>query len=110
MANKKVSIDLDIEELLGLSEPKKNTLEYDLNFILENGIEKYNQMQEEHENKKKEFMQLFRECFQEIIHEFQVDLRQQIAVNCSGCRYANRIELGYGKPITKRSKTNGYCK
>ena len=61
MANKKVSIDLDIEELLGLSEPKKNTLEYDLNFIFENGIEKYNQMQEEHENKKKEFMQLFRE-------------------------------------------------
>lgn len=80
MANKKVSIDLDIEELLGLSEPKKNTLEYDLNFILENGIEKYNQMQEEHEIKKKEFMDLFRECFSEIIHEFQVDTK---ATNCS---------------------------
>jgi|LSQX01.2.fsa_nt_gb hypothetical protein len=109
MANKKVSIDLDIEELLGLSEPKKTTLEYDLNFILENGIEKFNQMQEEHENKKKEFMQLFRECFQEIVHEFQVDPIQQIAVNCSGCRYANRTELGYGKAITKRTKNNG-CK
>ena len=110
MANKKVSIDLDIEDLLGLSEPKKNTLEYDLNFILGNGIEKYNQMQEEHDNKKKEFMELFRECFNEIIHEFQVDPKQQIAVNCAGCRYSNRTELGYGKPITKRSKTNGYCK
>lgn len=109
MANNKVSIDLDIEDLLGLSEPKKNTLEYDLNFILENGIEKYNQMQEEHENKKKEFMQLFRECFQEIIHEFQVDPRQQIAVNCAGCRYSNRVELGYGKATTTRTKNNG-CK
>lgn len=97
MANKKVSIDLDIEDLLGLTEPKKNTLEYDLNFILENGIEKYNQMQEEHE------------CFQEIIHEFQVDPRQQIAVNCAGCRYSNRVELGYGKPITIRTNNKG-CK
>ncbi len=107
MANKKVSIDLDIEELLGLSEPKKNTLEYDLNFIIENGIEKYNQMQQEHENKKKEFMQLFRECFQEIIWEFQKDPRQQIAVNCAGCRYSNRVELGYGKATTKRTNNNG---
>ena len=109
MANKKVSIDLDIEELLGLSEPKKNTLEYDLNFIIENGIEKYNQMQQEHENKKKEFMQLFRECFQEIIWEFQKGPRQQIAVNCAGCRYSNRVELGYGKATTKRTNDNG-CK
>ena len=41
MTNNKVSIDLDIEDLLGLTEPKKNTLEYDLNFIIENGIEDY---------------------------------------------------------------------
>ena len=109
MTNKKVSIDLDIEELLGLSEPKKNTLKYDLNFIIENGIEKYNQMQQEHENKKKEFMQLFRECFNEIIHEFQKDPKQQIAVNCAGCRYSNRVELGYGKATTKRTSDNG-CK
>ena len=110
MANNKVSIDLDIEDLLGLSEPKKNTLEYDLNFILDNGMDEYLKRQQEHENKKKEFMDLFRECFSEIIHEFQVDPKQQIAVNCAGCRYSNRTELGYGKHITKRNKTNGYCK
>lgn len=67
MKDKKISIDLDIEDLLGLTEPKKNSLEYDLNFIIDNGLENYNKMLEEHENKRKEFMQLFRECFDEII-------------------------------------------
>lgn len=67
MKDKKISINLDIEDLLGLTEPNKNSLEYDLNFILDNGIENYNKMLEEHENKRKEFMQLFRECFDEII-------------------------------------------
>ena len=46
MKNNKVSIDLDIDDLLGLTEPKKNTLEYDLNFIIENGIEDYIKQQE----------------------------------------------------------------
>ena len=41
MKNKKIDIELDIEDLLGLKEPKKSTLEYDLNFILENGIDEY---------------------------------------------------------------------
>lgn len=67
MKDKKISIDLDIEDLLGLTEPNKNSLEYDLNFILDNGIENYNKMLEEHENKRKEFIKLFRECFDEII-------------------------------------------
>lgn len=108
MKDKKISIDLDIEDLLGLKEPNKNTLEYDLNFIFENGIDEYLKQQQEHENKKKEFMELFRECFNEIINEFQNDPKQQIAVNCAGCRYSNRVELGYGKTTTRRTKSNGY--
>ena len=83
MKDKKISIDLDIEDLLGLTEPNKNSLEYDLNFIIDNGIENYNKMLEEHENKRKEFMQLFRECFDEIIWKFQKGPKQQIKVNCA---------------------------
>ena len=49
MKDKKISIDLDIEDLLGLTEPNKNNLEYDLNFIIDNGIENYNKMLEEHD-------------------------------------------------------------
>ena len=97
MATKKVSIDLDIEELLGLSEPKKNTLEYDLNFIIENGIEKYNQMQEEHENKKKEFMQLFRECFDEICIYMEKDPKRRVSVNCFTCVKGMDLRDQYGK-------------
>ena len=101
MANKKVSIDLDIEELLGLSEPKKNTLEYYLNFILENGIEKYNQMQEEHENKKKEFMQLFRECFDEICFYMEKDPKRRVSVNCFTCVKGMDLRDQYGKSKRK---------
>ena len=51
MKNNKVNIELDIEDLLGLTEPKKNTLENDLNFILDNGWEEYlKQQQEQEEN------------------------------------------------------------
>ena len=38
MKDKKISIDLDIEDLLGLTEPKNHSLEYDLNFIINNGV------------------------------------------------------------------------
>ncbi len=47
-------------------------------------------------------MEQFRECFNEIIHEFQTDPTQQISVNCVGCRYSNRTGLGYGKSTKKK--------
>ena len=97
MANKKVSIDLDIEELLGLSEPKKNTLEYDLNFILNNGMEEYLKQQEERENKKKEFMQLFRECFDEICFYMEKDPKRRVSVNCFTCIKGMDLRDQYGK-------------
>ena len=109
-SNNKITIDLDMEKLLGLTEPKPNTLEYDINYVMENGIDKYLLEQQKHEELKALFMSLFRECFDEIIHVFQADPKQQIAVSCAGCRYANRTKICYGKPITNRTKTNGYSK
>lgn len=47
MKDKKISVDLDIEDLLGLKEQSKNSLEYDLNFIIDNGIENYLKKQKE---------------------------------------------------------------
>ena len=44
-SNNKFSIDLDIEDLLGLKD-NKNTLEYDLNFIIDNGIDEYLKQQQ----------------------------------------------------------------
>ena len=67
MKNNKVSIDLDIEDLLGLKEPSKNSLEYDLNFIIENGMEEYLKLQEEEKRKDREFVELFKRNYNEII-------------------------------------------
>ena len=102
MKDKKISIDLDIEDLLGLSEPKKNTLEYDLNFIINNGIENYNKMLEEHNNKKKEFIELFKECFDEICVYMEKDLQRRVSVNCFTCIKGMDLRDQYGKP--KKSK------
>ena len=101
MKDKKISIDLDIEDLLGLTEPNKNSLEYDLNFIIDNGIENYNKMLEEHENKRKEFMQLFRECFEEICLYMEKDPKRRVSVNCFTCVKGMDLRDQYGKSKTK---------
>ena len=101
MKDKKISIDLDIEDLLGLSEPKKNTLEYDLNFILENGIDSYNKLIEEHENKKKEFIELFKECYDELCIYMEKDPQRRVSVNCFTCIKGMDLRDQYGKPHKK---------
>lgn len=59
MAKKnKIDIELDIADLLGLSEPKKDSLEYDLTFILENGIDKYKELQDNKQKAKDEFVDM----------------------------------------------------
>lgn len=98
MASKKVSIDLDIEELLGLSEPKKNTLEYDLNFILNNGIEDYLKQQDDEKRKDREFIELFKRNYDEIVKFISLDPKQRIAVDCFTCIKGMDLRKKYGKP------------
>ena len=99
MANKKVSIDLDIEDLLGLTETKKNTLEYDLNFIIENGIEDYIKQQENEKQKDREFVEMFKRNYNEIIKFIEFDGR--IAVECFTCIKKKKKKKKYGKPKGK---------
>ena len=103
--------DKDILDLLGLTD-KKLSLELDIiqnmdKETLEQDILNVMTKNDKLEQKKKEFMEMFRYCFQDIVNEFDKDPKQQIAVNCAGCRYSNRVELGYGKSKTIRSKNNG---
>ena len=60
MKNKKVNIELDLEDLLGLKEPSKDSLEYDLLFVMENGIDEYVKLRENERNKDREFVELFK--------------------------------------------------
>ena len=100
MKNNKVSIDLDIEDLLGLTEPKKGTLEYDLNFIINNGMEEYIKQQEEEKRKDREFVELFKRNYDEIVKFIEIDGR--IAVNCFTCIKGMDLSKKYGKPKKKR--------
>lgn len=101
MANKKVSIDLDIEDLLGLTEPNKNSLEYDLNFIIDNGIDEYIKQQQEHENKKREFIELFKECFDELCVFMEKDDKRRVPISCFTCIKGMDLRDQYGKPKRK---------
>lgn len=101
MANKKVSIDLDIEDLLGLTEPNKNSLEYDLNFIIENEIDEYIKQQQEHENKKREFIELFKECFDELCVFMEKDDKRRVPISCFTCIKGMDLRDQYGKPKRK---------
>ena len=95
MKNNKVSIDLDLEDLFGLKE-NTNTLEYDLNFIIDNGIDKYLEKQQEEKTKDKEFMELFKRNYNNIVKFIEVDGR--IAVNCYTCIKGMDLSKKYGKP------------
>ena len=114
--------NFDIEDLLGLKDktitidldikPPKGTLEYDIYQGLAKSSEDYIRQKQEENAKKEEFMRLFKACFNDIIDVFLHDPAEHIKVNCAGCRYANRLDLsvGYAKPKTIRSETNGYRK
>ena len=99
MKNNKVSIDLDIDDLLGLTEPKENTLEYDLNFIIENGIEDYIKQQENEKQKDREFVEMFKRNYNEIIKFIEFDGR--IVVECFTCIKGMDLRKKYGKPKGK---------
>ena len=96
MKNNKVSIDLDIEDLLGLKDTNKNTLEYDLNFIINNGMEEYIKQQEEEKRKDREFVELFKRNYDDIVKFIEIDGR--IAVNCFTCIKGMDLSKQYGKP------------
>lgn len=102
MKNKKINIELDIEDLLGLKEPSKDSLEYDLNFIIENGMEEYLRLQEKEKQKDKEFVEMFKRNYDDIVKFISLDPKQRIAVDCFTCLKGVDLTKQYGKPKQKR--------
>lgn len=101
MKNNKINIELDIEDLLGLKEPSKNSLEYDLNFIIENGNDEYIKQQEEKRIRDREFVELFKRNYDEIVKFISLDPKQRIAVDCFTCVRGMNLSKQYGKPKKK---------
>ena len=101
MKNKKVNIELDLEDLLGLKEPSKDSLEYDLLFVIENGIDEYVKLRENERNKDREFVELFKRNYDEIVKFISLDPKRRIAVDCFTCLKGMDLSKQYGKPKRK---------
>ena len=98
MKNKKVNIELDLEDLLGLKEPSKDSLEYDLLFVMENGIDEYVKLRENEKNKDRVFVELFKRNYDEIVKFISLDPKRRIAVDCFTCLKGVDLSKQYGKP------------
>ena len=101
MKDKKINIELDLEDLLRLKEPSKDSLEYDLNFIIENGMEEYVKQQEEEKRKDREFVELFKRNYNDIVKIIEFDPHKRIPVNCYTCIKGMDLSKQYGKPKRK---------
>ena len=102
MKNKKINIELDIDDLLEIKETNKNSLEYDLNFILNNGLNEYIKQQEDERTRDREFIELFKRNYDEIVKIVEFDPHKRIPVNCFTCIKGMDLSKQYGKPKQKR--------
>ena len=91
----------EIDELLewfGFNDKQINiTLEDDLLGIMD----KYYNEQMEYEEKKKEFIKLFKDCYNDIVRIIEFDPQKRIAVNCFTCIKGMDLSKQYGKPKKK---------
>ena len=91
----------EIDELLewfGFTDKQINiTLEDDLLGIMD----KYYNEQMEYEEKKKEFIKLFKDCYNDIVRIIEFDPHKRIPVNCFTCIKGMDLSKQYGKPKKK---------
>lgn len=91
-----------IEDLLNLQD---NTIRLeliaDIENIANNGYEKFLNEYEEHENKKREFIEMFKECYDDLCRFMEKDPQKRIAVNCYTCLRGIDLSKQYGKPKRK---------
>ncbi len=94
--------DNDIMDLLGLTD-KTLTLEYDIlanmdHKTLEDEILKVMNSKDNQDDKHKEFIQLFKECFDELCEFMKADSQRRIPVSCFTCIRGMELRDKYGSP------------
>ena len=102
MKNKKINVELDLEDLLGLKESSKDSLEYDLLFNMDKDIDEYVKLREDEKNKDREFVELFKRNYDEIVKFISLDPKRRIPVECFTCYKGMDLSKQYGKPKQKR--------
>lgn len=86
-------------DLLGLTDKTfELKLTKDLEYVIENDIDDYLKREQEHEEKKKEFIQLFKECFNELCLFMEKDNLHRVPISCYTCIKGMDLSKQYGKP------------
>lgn len=95
LSNKELN---ELLEWFGLSDKEIHiTLEDDIKGVMD----KYYDEHQEHEKKKKEFIQLFKECYSDIVKIMEFDPHKRVPVNCFTCIKGMDLSKQYGKPKKK---------
>lgn len=93
--------DKDILDLLGLTDRTIRVgvnIEDDLQYMLENGFDKYYEELDKYNKRKQEFIEMFKECYDDIVKYIELDPRKRIAVDCYTCFKGMDLSKQYGKP------------
>ena len=98
--DKKMSLEIDLIKTMTYK-PDKNSLEHDLLKIMEKDGDQYLKQLKEEENKRKEFVKLFKECYDDIVNVVRQDKQKRIPVECYTCVRGMDLSKQYGKPKPK---------
>ena len=90
--------DKDLLKMLGLND---RTITLTLEDEILNTMDKYHKEYLEYEQKKKEFLALFKECFDDIVKIIEFYPHKRIAVDCFTCVRGMNLSKQYGKPKKK---------
>ena len=90
--------DKDLLKMLGLYD---KTITLTLEDEILDTMNKFHQDNVEHEKKKKEFLALFKECYDDIVKIIGFDPHKRIAVDCFTCVRGMDLSKQYGKPKKK---------
>ena len=98
--DKKMSLEIDLINTMTYK-PDKNSLEHDLLKIMGKDGDQYLKQLKEEEQKRKEFVKLFKECYDDIVKIIENDTKKRIAVNCYTCIRGMDLSKQYGRPKIK---------
>ena len=89
----------ELLERFGLSDKEIHiTLEDDI----KGAMDKYYNEHQEHEKKKREFIQMFKECYSDIVEIVEFDPHKRVPVNCFTCIKGMKLSKQYGKKEVSR--------
>ena len=90
--------DKELLKMLGLYD-RTITLIFEVEIL--DTMNKFHKDNLEHEKQKKEFLALFKECFDDIVKIIEFDPHKRIAGDCFTCVRGMDLSKQYGKPKKK---------